>query len=187
MISRFRLQNAAAIIRAGGVVAYPTEAVYGLGCDPLNPEAVHSLLAIKGRAVKKGVILIAADYEQVKPFVEEGALADERLAEIRASWPGPVTWVMPAAPHVPSWLTGGRDSLAVRVTAHAQSAALCRAAGMPLVSTSANRAGCPPARTALQVRLHCPGPDMVLSGSTDRRARPSEIRDARSGKVLRPG
>lgn len=185
MISSFHLKQAARLIRAGGIIAYPTEAVYGLGCDPLNPDAVHRLLAIKARALQKGVILIAADFGQLRPFVAE--LEAERMAEVHASWPGPVTWLLPAAPNVPAWLTGGRETLAVRVTAHAQTAALCRASGMPLVSTSANRAGRAPARTALQVRLHCPGVDLILPGATDRRARPSEIRDARSGKLLRAG
>lgn len=187
MITGFRLHQVAQLLQAGAIVAYPTEAVYGLGCDPLNPAAVHRLLTIKGRALEKGVILVAADYGQLRPFIDETLLSAGRLAEIKASWPGPVTWVLPAAPHVPAWLTGGRDTLAVRITAHAQTAALCRTAGMPLVSTSANRSGHPPARTALQVRLHCPGADRILSGDTDRRARPSEIRDGRSGKVLRAG
>ena len=185
MINSLQLKQAARLIRAGGIIAYPTEAVYGLGCDPLNPQAVRRLLAIKGRAVEKGVILVAADFDQLRPFV--GELDSERMVEVLASWPGPVTWLLPVAPQVPDWLTGGRDTLAVRVTAHRQTAALCRAAGMPLVSTSANQSGRPAARSALQVRLHCPGADLILPGATDKRARPSEIRDARSGKLLRAG
>lgn len=184
-VSPFSLRKAARAIRRGAVVAYPTEAVYGLGCDPLNPVAVRRLLSIKGRAQRKGVILIAADFDQLRPFV--APLTDRQLQTIQASWPGPVTWVLPAAESVPAWLSGGRDTLAVRVTAHPTAAALCRAAGMPLVSTSANPAGRAPARTALQARLRCPGVDLVLSGATGGLSRPTEIRDLASGKRLRAG
>ncbi len=185
MASRFQIHNAATLIQGGGIVAYPTEAVYGLGCDPLNGGAVQRLLELKGRPAGKGLILIAADFDQLRPFINE--LAPEQMAAVHASWPGPVTWLLPAAAGVPAWLTGGRSTLAVRVTAHPLAAALCRAAAMPLVSTSANRAGRPPARSALQVRLRCPGVDMILPGAVGGAGRPTEIRDARNGKLLRAG
>lgn len=184
-MSPFRLRRAARALRDGVVLAYPTEAVYGLGCDPLNPDAVHRLLALKGRARHKGVILIAASVAQLRPFVAE--LDEAQWRRVTADWPGPVTWVLPAAPATPAWLTGGRDTIAVRVTAHPLAAALCRAAGMPLVSTSANVSGRPPARSSLQVRLRCPGVDMILSGATGGLARPTEIRDLASGRQLRAG
>ena len=111
-----RLRLAAHLMHRGGVIAYPTEAVYGLGCDPWNGEAVARLLAIKRRDVSKGLILIAADAAQLAPFVEE--LPAARMAEIRASWPGPHTWLLPARAITPRWLTGRFDTLAVRVTAH---------------------------------------------------------------------
>jgi L-threonylcarbamoyladenylate synthase len=182
-VSSFRLREAAHAIRHGAVVAYPTEAVYGLGCDPLNPVAVQRLLAIKGRPLNKGLILIAADFDQLRPFV--APLQDAQLQVVLAEWPGPITWVLPAANGVPDWLSGGRDTLAVRVTDHPLAAALCRRAGMPLVSSSANAAGHPPARNSLQVRLRCPGVDMVLSGATGGLPRPTQIRDLASGRQLR--
>lgn len=181
----FHLRQVAHALQAGSVVAYPTEAVFGLGCHPLHGPAVQRLLALKGRQLSKGVILIAADFDQLRPFV--GDITDDQLALLQASWPGPVTWVVPAAPHVPAWLTGGRQTLAVRVTDHPVASALCRAAGMPLVSTSANRSGRPPARTTLQVRLRCPGVDLIVAGQTAGRAKPTAIRDLSTGKVLRPG
>jgi L-threonylcarbamoyladenylate synthase len=184
-VHAFRLREAARAIRHGAVVAYPTEAVYGLGCDPLNPAAVQRLLAIKGRPQHKGVILIAADFDQLRPFL--APLSDAQLRTVQADWPGPVTWVLPAAADVPDWLSGGRDTLAVRVTDHPLAAALCRAVGMPLVSTSANAAGRAPARSALQARLRCPGVDVILAGATGGLARPTEIRDLASGKQLRAG
>lgn len=185
MMRSFKLREAARAIRRGAVIAYPTEAVYGLGCNPLDGAAVRRLLAIKGRDVRKGVILIAADFEQLRPYL--APLSGEQLDRVTADWPGPVTWVLPAAPDLPAWLSGGRDTVAVRVTAHPLAADLCRAAGMPLVSTSANPSGRPPARTALQVRLRCPGVDRVLAGATGGRRRPTEIRDLASGRRLRAG
>jgi L-threonylcarbamoyladenylate synthase len=178
------IRRAAAIIRAGGVVAYPTEAVWGLGCDPLDAEAVARVLAIKERPASMGLILIAAAIEQLQPWIEP--LSPELRAAIEATWPGPVTWVVPARPWVPHWVHGGRESLAVRVTDHAQSAALCRETGFPIVSTSANRSGRPPARTAAQVRRWFGDEvDLILGGATGGRSRPSEIRDASSGHLIR--
>ena len=184
-MSPFRLREAARRLRRGAVLAYPTEAVYGLGCDPSNAAAVYRLLAIKGRSPAKGLILIAAEFGQFGPYVQ--ALDEgHRMAEILASWPGPNTWLLPATKACPSWLTGRHTTLAVRVTAHPIAAALCRAAGTPIVSTSANRSGRPPARTALQVRLRCGGaPDLVLHGSTGGLSRPTTIRDAATGAVIR--
>ncbi|AFL75081.1 L-threonylcarbamoyladenylate synthase [Thiocystis violascens] len=181
---RHRLRRAAHVIRQGGVVAYPTEAVYGLGCDPWNRAAVSRILAIKQRDVSKGLILIAADPAQLTPFVED--LPAARMAEIRASWPGPHTWLLPIRSMTPRWLTGRFDTLAVRVTAHPLAAGLCRAFGGAIVSTSANRADRPPARTSLRVRLALEdGPDLVLAGACGGSGRPSRIRDGRTGRVLR--
>ncbi len=147
-ISSFKINRAAQAIISGGVVAYPTEAVFGLGCDPLNSEAVFELLSLKKRAVDKGLILIASSIEQLKPYILMEDYMHQSLAE---SWPGPVTWVIPCQHWVPDWLTGGRNSLAVRVTAHPVAKALCEKVNSPLVSTSANTTSYPPARQHWQV------------------------------------
>ncbi len=173
-------------LQHGGVIAYPTEAVWGVGCDPFDEAAVRRLLAIKERPVEKGLILIAADLDQLRPCLDLDALPVERLAEVLASWPGPNTWVMPASPGVPRWLTGEHDGIAVRVTAHPTVIALCRGFGGPLVSTSANLSGQPAPQDragldpALLARL-----DGVSDGETGGRDRPSTIRDARTGQPLR--
>jgi L-threonylcarbamoyladenylate synthase len=185
MPSPFRIRQAVRLLESGGVLAYPTEAVYGLGCDPLDYHAVQRLLRLKHRSIDKGLILIAAELGQLLEFVR---VPDRRVeSQLQTHWPGPVTFVLPAAPRCPRWLTGGRETLAVRVTDHPLAARLCRGFAGPLVSTSANRAGRPPARTALQVRLRCPGVDAILSGPLGRLDRPTEIRDPNSGKVIRPG
>ena len=180
-----RLRLAAHWIKAGGVVAYPTEAVYGLGCDPWNGEATRRILTLKQRPESKGLILIAAAIQQLTPFVE--LLDAERMEAILASWPGPHTWLLPARPEVPPWLRGEHTTLAVRVTAHPLAAALCWAAGRALVSTSANRATRLPARTALEVRLRLgEAGDYLLAGPCGGRVQCSTIRDGRTGRLLRP-
>jgi L-threonylcarbamoyladenylate synthase len=181
---RHKLLLAARRIRAGGIVAYPTEAVYGLGCDPWNGDTVRRLLAIKQRSESKGLILIAAELAQLEPFVEP--LDASRMEAVLATWPGPVTWLLPARPATPRWLTGRHATLAVRVTAHPLASSLCTRAGGALVSTSANIADRPPARTALRVRTALGAQvDLVLVGPCGGRAQPSTIRDGRSGRVIR--
>ena len=173
------------MVHGGGVVAYPTEAVYGLGCDPLDHQAILRLFAIKKRPTTKGLILLAADYAAVAPFV--GLIADHVLAHCLATWPGPVTWVLPAHPDTPPWLCGAHQSIAVRVTAHPLAAALCRAVGHPLVSTSANLSGHPPLRSALAVRRGLgERVDCLLHGPLGGATRPTTIRDGLTGTVLRP-
>jgi L-threonylcarbamoyladenylate synthase len=131
-----------------------------------------------------GLILIASDYDQLRPFVEP--LDGERKKSVLATWPGPVTWLLPARAETPPWLTGRHATLAVRVTAHPLAGALCSSARSALVSTSANRSTLPPARTALQVRLRLGSAvDLVLAGRCGGRAQPSTIRDGRTGAVIR--
>lgn len=172
------------MLHGGGIVAYPTESVFGLGCNPLNVDAVYRLLELKKRPTGKGLILISDSFSRLQPFL--APIPDQRLEIVLQSWPGPVTWVIPARPNVPEWLRGRHDGLAVRVTAHPVAAALCAAADMPLVSTSANLSRHPPARNALQTRIRCDHQvDFILHGATGGLARPTQIRDALTGKLLR--
>lgn len=172
-------------LRRSGVVAYPTEGVFGLGCDPRSPDALARLLALKARPASAGLILIAAEFSQLAPWL--APLDPAREARAAATWPGPVTWVWPAAARVDPRLSGGRDTLAVRVTAHPTAAALCHAFGGALVSTSANRHGEPPARAAAEVRAAFGAElDAVVDAPCAGLAGPTEIRDALTGRVLRP-
>jgi L-threonylcarbamoyladenylate synthase len=142
------------------------------------------VLAIKRRSWRKGLILIGADLAQLERFV---VLPPEpRRSEILASWPGPVTWVLDARRGAPRWVSGGRESLAVRLTAHPVAAELCHRAGQALVSTSANVSRRPPHRHVLALRRHLGGDvDYVLAGELGGLAQPTVIRDGRSGRVLR--
>jgi L-threonylcarbamoyladenylate synthase len=177
------LHQAARTVRAGGVIAYPTEAVYGLGCDPLNEAAVLRLLAIKGRAASKGLILLGADLDQLRPFI---CLTDAQDARLRDNWPLATTYLVAASAKTPAWIRGQHDKVAVRVSQHPVAAELARLAGMPLVSTSANRSGEPACRTPLQVMRQLGSDlDFIVTGQCDRAARPSTIIDLESGTVLR--
>jgi L-threonylcarbamoyladenylate synthase len=186
MTSWIRVDCAARIVLAGGVIAYPTEAVYGIGCLPFDEAALLRVLAIKQRTARKGLIVVAATVEQLEPLAILPAGAIGR--EIRDRWPGPYTWIVPARAHVPALLTGGRPTIAVCVSDHPVVQRLCRRTGSALVSTSANFSGSAPARTALAVRRRLGGHlDYVLAGELGKAARPTEIRAAATGRVLRAG
>ncbi|KGQ18039.1 tRNA threonylcarbamoyladenosine biosynthesis protein RimN [Lysobacter dokdonensis DS-58] len=185
-----RLPPAAAanVLRCGGVLAYPTEAVWGLGCDPFDEAAVLRLLAIKQRAVDKGVILVAADLAQFDGLLDWNALPRDRVEAVHAQWPGPRTWIVPATARVPRWITGSHVGVAVRVSDHPVVVAVCRAFGQPIVSTSANLAGEPPA-----FAFDALSPDVlsrvdgVSDGDTGGLRAPTAIRDAATGAELRAG
>lgn len=178
--------EAAQALHRGGVIAYPTEAVWGLGCDPFAEAAVLRLLAIKQRPVDKGVILVAGALEQFEGLLDWSLLATDRSEAVSASWPGPHTWIVPATGRVPHWITGAHDGVAVRVSAHPTVVALCAAFGGPIVSTSANIGGEPPAfaRDALAPMLLVQL-DGITEGETGGLASPTPIRDARTGAQLR--
>jgi L-threonylcarbamoyladenylate synthase len=180
-----RLRHAAAVLHAGGVIAYPTEGVYGLGCRPDDGEAVRFLLELKQRPVSAGLILIAASLDQLAGWIAPTPRESRQLTRQHA---GAVTWLVTAGPLTPGWVTGAHSSVAVRVTRHPVAAGLCLAAGLPLISTSANRRGKPAARSALAARRRFGARlDLVVGGATGGAAGPSEIRDASSGRVIRAG
>ena len=184
MTSNWQIQRTARVVFDGGVIAYPTEAVWGLGCDPWNEAAVDRLLALKNRPVHKGLILVAAEIEQFDFLLDD--LPDIWQERLAASWPGPNTWLVPHQDRLPEWVTGAHDSVALRVSDHPQVRALCRLTG-PLISTSANPAGRPAARSRLRVEQYFPGElDKVLGGALGGRKNPSLIRDLRTGDVVRP-
>ncbi|AHF75571.1 tRNA(ANN) t(6)A37 threonylcarbamoyladenosine modification protein [Sodalis praecaptivus] len=181
------LTNVVTALRQQQVIAYPTEAVFGLGCDPDSESAVQALLKLKQRPWQKGLILVAAHYAQLTDYIDDSALDNAARERMFACWPGPVTWVVPARPTTPRWLTGQYASLAVRVSAFEPVRRLCLAFGKPLVSTSANLTGLPPARTAGEVREQLGAAFPVLDQAVEGRRNPSEIRDALSGELIRQG
>jgi L-threonylcarbamoyladenylate synthase len=186
MPERLDIPQAVAALRRGGVIAYPTEAVWGLGCDPFDPNAVRRLLRIKQRDESRGLILVSADLAQIASFIDLDALPLERLKEVRASWPGPHTWLLPCPSRIPTWLRGAHSTIALRISAHKRVVALCNAFGGPIVSTSANRAGHEPARSIEELDpAVIEQTDGVLEGITGDLKSPTPIRDALSGTVIR--
>ncbi|MGK2959627.1 MAG: L-threonylcarbamoyladenylate synthase type 1 TsaC [Candidatus Malihini olakiniferum] len=172
-------------LAAQNVIAYPTEAVFGLGCDPDSKAAVMQLLTLKQRPVGKGLILIAGDYQQLIPYIDDSQLSSEQKMVMFASWPGPVTWIMPARQSTPRWLTKRFSSLAVRVSSHHLVRELCQGFGKPIVSTSANLTGLPPCRTVQDVLAQFGAAFPVLLGETSGRQNPSEIRDILTFSLIR--
>lgn len=170
-------------LKRGGVVAYPTESCYGLGCDPRNPRAVKRVLALKKRSSSKGLILIASHPRQLRPFLAELAPALRRRMHV--PWPGPHTWLAPASQACPAFLRGSHDTIAVRVTAHPDAARLCWLAGMALVSTSANLSGGKPAKTAEECRRLFGKRALVIPGRIGTRRRPSTIQHLATGEIIR--
>jgi L-threonylcarbamoyladenylate synthase len=188
MASQALLDTAAAveILRAGKIIAYPTEAVYGLGCDPRNEQAVRQLLTLKGRAESAGFILIASDFSQLRPWVAE--TEDSLLDQAMKTWPGPVTWLFPRAQTCPDYIAGEHDTIAVRITAHQPSRTLCEAFGGALISSSANRTSDRPARSKAEVEKYFHQQlGGILDGRLGKVERPSEIRDLTNGTVIRKG
>ncbi len=180
------IRIASQIIKQGGVIAYPTEAVWGLGCDLFNSDAVANILSLKKRSVDKGLILVAANINQLD-FILEG-LSSEQKAKLQTSWPGPVTWLVPNNGSIPYWISGDHSSVAVRVSAHPVVQALCHYYGGPIVSTSANPQGKPAAKTHWQVQRYFNGrPELnfITQGVVGKRNKPSDIRDLLTETIIR--
>ncbi len=173
----------AAHLRRGGLIAYPTESCYGLGCDPANRSAVMRLLKLKQRPQHKGLILIAASYRQVARYLKPITPAQQQ--KLKTAGAQAITYLMPALHSTPRWLRGHHDTLAVRLTAHKQASQLCRGVDSALVSTSANRSGQRPARTYAQCRRLFGCKVWVLPGRVGIRRKPSTICMWADGKIIR--
>lgn len=169
------------------VVAYPTEAVFGLGCNPFSQTAVEKLLALKQRPVEKGLILIAHDLALLLPFIAQEKLQRADWQRLQQIYARPTTWVVPAHADTPRYLTGSFNSIAVRLCPHPAVKILCEQAGFALTSTSANLTGLPPCKTAHEVRQqfgeNFPCLDLAVGGAN----KPSEIRDLVTNQLFRQG
>jgi L-threonylcarbamoyladenylate synthase len=182
------IENIDLIVQAlqqGEVIAYPTEAVLGLGCDPDNQTAVLNLLALKNRAVEKGLILVAKTYSQLLTYVDDAKIPMDMRTEIFSSWPGAITWLLPANSKTPKWVTGDSDFIAVRVTQHIVVGQLCEQFGKPLISTSANVSGVNPALNAQQLYEQFDKNLLLVSGALGGASKPSQIRHGVTGKIIR--
>ena len=179
-------ESAVEVFHQGGIIAYPTEAVFGLGCDPDNQQALQDLLDLKQRPAEKGLILVAADYAQLLPYVDDKKIPQDRRFDIFSRWPGQVTWLLPKSSRVSSLLCGDSEYIAVRVPNFEPVRQFCRLLEKPIVSTSANLSGCQPAVTAEQVRQQFVDKAVfVLDHEVGGAAAPSNIYHGLTGKQLR--
>jgi L-threonylcarbamoyladenylate synthase len=184
-MNAWQISQAVRALRQGGVIAYPTEAVWGLGCDPNNEAALHKLLSVKQRPIEKGVILVAASTDQIAPLYDP--LKDDEKAKLNATWPGPNTWLLPDPNDlIPAWVKGEHRDVAIRISAHPLVKALCEAFDGPIVSTSANPATLEPAKDLLKVNTYFRRKiDFILPGALGGLDRPTQIRSLRSGAMVR--
>lgn len=178
------IQKACEALEAGQIIAYPTEGVFGLGCRWQDQSAVQQLLALKQRPISKGLIIVGSQWTHLSPLL--GAVPALQLAQIKASWPGPVTWVFPASHAAPAWITGDHSTIAVRLSAHPIIQLLCDRLGQGIVSTSANLASEPPIRAWQAVqRQFASQVAVVIPEDAGQLEKPTPIYDAITGQTLR--
>lgn len=191
------LKLASDFVQQGNLLAYPTEAVWGIGCDPFNQQAVEQILAIKNRPLEKGMIVIAPSIASIQPFLQY--LPQERQQTILSSWRKvdnqAITWLFPIPQDlpikIPDWVTGGRDSLAIRVIAHPTIGKLCQKLISPqnpygfLISTSCNPSGELPAKNFTQAQQYFGESVGYLVDETLNFTQPSQIKNALSGELVR--
>lgn len=179
-----QITQAVNALKAGRLIAYPTESVYGIGCDPFNCNAIAELLRLKKRPMSKGFILVASHWGQVENLVDY--IGSAALAQALNSWPGPTTWLFPKSAEAPHWITGDYDTIAIRISNHSVIRQLCDAFGGPIVSSSANITGQIPTRnykaTCLSFDSHI---DTIIDAETGHRDKPSTIRHVITGETIR--
>ena len=184
MLSKFQILKAARLIKNEGVIAYPTESVFGLGCNPLSEQAVFRILQLKHRHVDKGLIIIAANLDQLKPYIDITENEEETINAEKH----PMTWLVNKSELTPHWISGKHSKVAIRVSQHPVVSDLCNQLKQPIVSTSANPARLKPAETAMQARHYFSNHvDMYLNAKTGELNSPTPITDLQSGKQIRSG
>ena len=181
----WQAQFASHVLRQGGVIAHPTEAVWGLACDPFSEDAVDYLLALKGRPLEKGLILVSSNVDHLADLLRP--LDSDMKARFMAPQPRPTTWIVPDELNLlPSWIKGKHSGVAVRVSKHPLIQELSRFFGEPIISTSANPSGKPPAMNGRNIRQYFKNQlDYILPGALGGATRPSQIIDLVTGNVLR--
>lgn len=184
LLETTELKHIQSIIARGGIIAYPTEAVYGLGCHPFIKTAVLRLLEVKKRDLQKGLLIICSSWEQILPLIHKPP--DDALTQVYKSWPGPMTWIFPARSSVPPWITGEHQQVAIRMTNHPIAKTLCNFLNKPIVSTSANLTGHLPLHTASAVKqIFGDKIDYIVEGQVGPLTQPTPIRDVVTGQIIR--
>lgn len=179
-----QIKNAVDNLRQGKIIAYPTEAIYGLGCDPFNQAAVDRLLKIKNRPEEKGFILIADNWQRVENLVKP--IDKTLLKKILSTWPNHITWIFPASSKTPEWIRGAHTTIAIRITSFPVAKKLCEMFEKPIISTSANIEGTKPLKTEKEVKKIFKNQiDYIIDAPVGNHEKPSEMREALTGNVIR--
>ena len=183
-MSSWKIHHAVRTLQQGGLIAYPTEAVFGLGCLPDHLYSIKRLLQIKHRPMEKGLILLASELVQLEPYIAE--LKPDILQKMLASWPGPTTWVIPTPEQTSPLIKGDFNTVAIRISAHPIVRELCRQCQSAIISTSANITGRHMSYSAFDVRLQFQNKlDYILNGPLGDSDKPSVIKDALSNQIIR--
>jgi L-threonylcarbamoyladenylate synthase len=186
--SREALDEAVAVLRTGGLVAFPTESFYGLGADARDPHAIARVFSAKGRPPSKPLLVLVASMAMAESIVAD--VSDAARDLMARHWPGPLTVVLKAAAGLPSALTAGTDTVGVRMPGHPIALALVRAADFPVTAPSANPSDQPPPTSALAVRRYFAGRvDLIIDGGPTAGGSGSTIVDCAAWppRVLRQG
>ncbi|AMA65044.1 Threonylcarbamoyl-AMP synthase [Candidatus Arsenophonus lipoptenae] len=184
---KFSFYSVITALHEGQIIAYPTEAVFGLGCDPDNRQAIQKLFSLKQRSWKKGLILIACDYKQLMPYIDINKLTSFQKSIIFSNEMEFITWVVPAKKNIPEWLTGKFNSIAIRITQFDLVKKICCLYGKPLISTSANINGLEPCKTKEEVMTIFSNQVFIVDGFVGRFNNPSKIIDIKTGYLYRRG
>ncbi len=182
MPSSLQIQQATTVIQNGGVISYPTESVFGLGCDPLSEKAVYKILGLKKRSVDKGLIIIAASLEQLLPYIEISETNKQKLLNNQSA----ITWLVKKSNLTPSWLSGQHKKIAIRVSTHPLVINLCNELKHPIISTSANPAGASPALSSEQSQIYFSNQvDLYLDSSSSMSKQATQIKDIETDLIIR--
>lgn len=183
-MTRYYLSILKQVVDSGGIIAYPTETVFGLGCRPDNYQAVLNILTIKNRPKDKGLILIASKLNQILPWIQKPN--QSVWHKIKRSWPGHTSWAIPASADCPSWITGNHATVVIRVSQHPVVQTICDTLGYPIVSTSANISQQTALDSAIKVRKRFGQQvDLFVPGHINHTGAPSVIYDAQTTRQLR--
>lgn len=183
-MNKENIKHAVQILKKKGVIAYPTEAMFGLGCDINSETAIKKILDLKKRSWEQGLIIVASSWDQVSHLTTK--IPEENYNKVFDSWPGHTTWVFPASNMAPRYITGTHNTIAIRISNHPLAYEICLTFNGPIVSTSANIQGQKPAINSTEVKnTFISGIDYICPGEIGENAKASTIIDATTLKILR--
>ena len=165
------------------VFAYPTEGVWGLGCNPFSEKAVKKLINLKKRPKNKGIIVLAGSLQQLLPFTQH--LSEKLKKRMNSKWPGPHTWLVPSSPDIPKWLIGPTGLVALRLSDHKTVIELTESLNMPICSSSANISGQEPAKNSDEIRTFFGNKVLIIEGELGGLKKPTPVQNLESKEWLR--